>query len=296
MGERTEISWTDATWNPWQGCTKVSPACANCYMFRDMKRYGRDGAVVRRSAHKTFGLPLNRKRDGSYALTPGMKVFTCSWSDWFHTAADEWRPEAWAIIKQRPDLVFQIVTKRTERIAECLPADWGDGYPNVWMLATVENQEWANIRVPQLLDVPAVVRGLSMEPLLGQVFLPAGWLRGLHWIITGGESGPGARPTHPDWFRSLRDQAQAAGVAFHHKQNGEYVDECHPACHDENGYVASFEQSEAFVDIEYDDEGKPLDYRGLYMLKVGKKRAGRMLDGREWSEFPAAFGREVARA
>lgn len=309
MGLKTEITWTNATWNPWQGCTKVSEACTNCYMFRDMKRYGRDPAVVRRSAPKTFSLPLNRKRDKSYAIPSGWKVFTCSWSDWFHASADEWRPEAWEIIASRPDLTFQIVTKRTDRIAQCLPANWGSGYPNVWLIATVENQEWADVRIPQLLSVPAVVHGLSMEPLLGAVNLGLtraptdddyrGWsgdgpidyvvterAKLLNWVITGGESGPGARPSNPDWFRSVRDQCQATGVAYFHKQNGEWVDECHEACHDENGYVGQFEQSDAFCDFLRDAAGAAIDYRGVYMLKVGTKRAGRMLDGVEYSQFP----------
>ena len=180
MGLQTGIEWTatilpdgtvlpGATWNPWTGCTKVSEACAHCYMFTDMKRYGKDGSIVNRSKPPTFNLPLKKKRDGSFAIPPGSKVFTCSWSDWFHVKADPWRAEAWEIIRQRPDVIFQIVTKRTERIAECLPSGWGSGWPNVWLIATVENQEWADVRIPQLLSVPAVVHGLSCEPLLGPI-------------------------------------------------------------------------------------------------------------------------------
>jgi protein gp37 len=258
-------------------------------MFRDMKRYGRDPAVVRRSAPKTFSLPLNRKRDKSYAIPSGWKVFTCSWSDWFHASADEWRPEAWEIIRQRPDLTFQIVTKRTDRIAQCLPADWGDGWPNVWLIATVENQEWADVRIPQLLRVPAVVRGLSCEPLLGPVDLAVAWdgepqapTVQVDWVITGGESGPGARPSNPEWFRSIRDQCQAADVAYFHKQNGEWVDEFHPAGHTDG----RFEESDAFCVFERDVNGRAVDYAGHYMLKVGVKAAGRDLDGVEYSEFP----------
>jgi len=118
----------------------------------------------------------------------------------------------------------------------------------------------------------------------------------IDWVIAGGESGPKARPMHPDWVRGLRDQCQAAGVPFFFKQWGEWVDEFHPACHDANGFVGSFKQSEAFVELVRDDAGKAIDFRGLYMMRVGKDRAGRTLDGRERSEFPAAFGREVARA
>lgn len=245
MGERSKIEWTDATWNPWQGCTKVSPACEHCYMFNDLKRYGRDGSIVVRSKPPTFNLPLKKRRGGEFAIPPGFKVFTCSWSDWFHKAADPWRPEAWAIIRQRPDVIFQIVTKRTERIRDGLPPDWGNGYPNVWLIATVENQKWADIRIPQLVSIPAVARGLSMEPLLSAVDI-APWLRCRHlsltggkcdqcgagpreqrslidWVIVGGESGKGARPIHPEWARALRNQCAESSVPYFFKQWGEWL-------------------------------------------------------------------------
>ncbi len=118
MGLQSHIQWTDATWNPWQGCTKISAGCAHCYMFSEMKRYGKEGSVVVRSAPATFRLPLKKTRGGAWAIPSGSRVFTCSWSDFFHELADAWRPEAWAIIKQRPDLIFQILTKRPERIRE----------------------------------------------------------------------------------------------------------------------------------------------------------------------------------
>ena len=140
-------------------------------MFRDLKRYGRDGSIVVRSKPPTFNLPLKRTRANEPALPAGFKVFTCSWSDWWHERADAWRNDAWENVRQRPDLIFQLVTKRPERIADHLPKDWGDGWPNVWLIVTAENQEWANRRVDYLMDVPAVVRGLSIEPLLGPMEL-----------------------------------------------------------------------------------------------------------------------------
>lgn len=293
MAANSAIEWTDATWNPWQGCTKVSPACANCYMFSDMKRYGKDGSVVHKSSDDTWGLPIKRwkrgDRAGQYKIPPGLKVFTCSWSDWFHKTADPWRDQAWDIIRQRPDLTFQIVTKRTERIADCLPPDWGDGWPNVWLIATVENQQLAEVRIPQLLRIPAVVRGLSCEPLLGPIALRfrypidnyggfhnfdslcgyGGWDAPrdnckLHWVIAGGESGHNARPVHPDWIRSLRDQCQAAGVAFHFKQWGEW-------CH--------WSQTT-------DDAARQLGSQPDGPIRLGKAKSGRLLDGRTWDEFP----------
>ena len=132
MAERTGIAWTDATWNCWQGCHKVSTGCKNCYMFADKKRYGQNPDVVTRSTVATFNAPLkwakNREKYGHIN-----RVFPCSWSDFFIEEAEAWRAEAWAIIRQTPNLIYQICTKRPERIAACLPADWGTGYPNVWL-------------------------------------------------------------------------------------------------------------------------------------------------------------------
>jgi protein gp37 len=282
MGENSKIEWTDATWNPWQGCTKVSPACDHCYMFRDLGRYGKDPTVVFRSKPLTFDLPIRKRRGGEWVIEPGKKVFTCSWSDWFHKDADAWRPEAWEIIRRRPDLTFQIVTKRVERIAEHLPADWGKGWPNVWLIVTVENQEFAETRIPKLIEIPAAVRGLSIEPMLGPIsFRWAKWqpfsqvpggatneldgLRKLDWVICGGESGLGARPMNPDWARSLRDQCVAAGVPFHFKQWGEW---------------APREIALEYYGADYDLENE------VAMARIGKKAAGRLLDGREHNEFP----------
>lgn len=265
VGENSKIEWTDATWNPWQGCTKISPACEHCYMFTDLKRYGRDGSIVVRSKPPTFNLPLKKKRGGEFAIAPGSKVFTCSWSDWFHKAADPWRPEAWEIIRQRPDVIFQIVTKRVDRIVDHLPADWGEGWPNVWIIATVENQEWADKRIRALIKTPAAVRGLSIEPLLGPVNLECALWNGecaksscakgkVDWVIVGGESGPHARPMHREWVRVIRNQCVSSGTAFFFKQWGEWLPP-------ENG---------AFWPEH----------------RIGKKAAGRILDGREWNEFP----------
>jgi len=224
MGQTSAIEWTDATWNPWQGCTKVSPACAHCYMFREMKRYGKDPAIVRRSMPSTFRLPLKQKRTGEHAIPSGWKIFVCSWSDFFHEWADAWRDDAWEIMRTRRDVVYQLVTKRPERILDHLPADWGEGWPHVWVGTTVEDQERAKQRLPILSRIPAAVRWVSYEPALG----PIKWgqhLKKLDWIVCGGESGPQARPMHPDWARSTRDECQAAGVSFFFKQWGEWHSE-----------------------------------------------------------------------
>lgn len=208
MAETTAIAWTEHTWNPWHGCTKISPGCAHCYMFRDKARYGQNPEVVVRSK-TTFNAPKKWKS--------GL-VFTCSWSDWFHKDADPWRDEAWQIVKNTPHLTYQILTKRPGRMARHLPADWGSGYPNVWLGVSVESQAFVN-RVEVLRDTPAQVRFISAEPLLGPLSL-AGYLDGIHWVIAGGESGPGCRPMEPDWARMILGDCRTAGAAFFLKQLG----------------------------------------------------------------------------
>lgn len=233
MGKVTEISWTDSSWNPFQGCIKVSPGCKNCYMYRDKKRYGQDPMKVVRSKPATFNAPLKWKE-------PRM-IFTCSWSDFFIAEADEWRDDAWDIIRRTPQHTYQILTKRPERILGHLPPDWGDGWGNVWLGISAEDQENLNKRLVDLMYlIPAKVRFVSAEPLLGpldfnavphplehpeanlnlklQTFNKPGLKAGIHWCIVGGESGPGYRQINPDWARSIRDQCKTAGVPFFFKQ------------------------------------------------------------------------------
>lgn len=211
MSAKTGIEWTEATWNPWRGCTKVSPGCDLCYMFREQKRYGRDPEVLVRSK-TTFSDPLKWREP--------RVIFTCSWSDWFHKDADAWRPEAWDIIRRTPHHTYQILTKRPGRIARHLPSDWGEGYPNVWLGVSVESYDFAP-RIGVLRDIPARVRFVSAEPLLGPVPYD---LTGIHWLIAGGESGPGCRPMHLGWARLLRDHCREYGVAFFLKQLGGWPD------------------------------------------------------------------------
>lgn len=247
MSEHTSIEWTNSTWNPWRGCDKVSPGCARCYMFTAQRRYGRDPSVVTRAAAGTFFAPLRsrkwaRARDEATASTGRHLVFTCSWSDWFHDLADEWRPAAWEIIRQTPESTYQILTKRPERALEHFRDDWGDGYPNVWLGVSIENRRFVD-RADVLRTIPATVRFISAEPLLGPLLMPhgqvgdpgvvlpgRGWrdgydgpevdLDGIGWLISGGESGPGHRPFDARWALDLRDACAATGVAFLHKQNG----------------------------------------------------------------------------
>ena len=214
MSDSTIIAWTEHTWNPWRGCTKISPGCAHCYMFTAQTKKGWNPEVVVRTT--TWPDPKRWERE---AATVGRRarVFTCSWSDWFHDAADQWRDEAWAVIRSCPHLDFQILTKRHERIVDHLPADWGPhGYPNVWLGVSIENNKFVH-RADTLRQIPAVVRFISAEPLLGP--LPSLDLTYIDWLIVGGESGPGYRPMDLAWARQLRALAKAERTAFFFKQS-----------------------------------------------------------------------------
>jgi protein gp37 len=258
VGERSVIEWTDASWNPWRGCDKVDPTCAACYMFRDQRRYGRDPSIVVRAAPATFGAPLSprwRRRAAEIQAAEGrrMRVFTCSWSDFFHEDADAWRADAWDLVRATPWIDWQILTSRPERIRACLPADWGDGWPHVWLGATIGTRRTCS-RTETLRSVPAAVRFVSAEPLLYPLIdeapewhdegsAIAAWedramrlgpplsLLGIDWLIVGGESGgrPGRRlvdehnqpiPERLGWVRDLRDRAHVDQVPFLFKQWG----------------------------------------------------------------------------
>lgn len=209
MGRQTAIEWATATWNPWIGCTHVSPGCDHCYMFRDQHRYGNDPTQVRQT--KTLRDPLK--------WAEPERVFTCSWSDFFHPHADAWRPAAWDVMRQAPHHIYLILTKRPQRIHRFLPPDWGVGWPHVWLGTSMEHKD-CDYRRRYLRSLPAAVRFLSLEPLLGPIPLPPAMLRGIHWVIVGGESGPHHRPMEAAWVRQIRDDCQRAGVAFFFKQWG----------------------------------------------------------------------------
>lgn len=207
MGDRTGISWTDHTWNPWHGCIKISPGCKNCYMYREKEHYGQNPFVVMRS-RTTFRDPLKWKSG---------KVFTCSWSDFFIEQADPWRAEAWNVIRQTPHLTYQILTKRPQNIAARLPKDWGNGWPHVWLGVSIECPDYI-VRADVLRSIPSAIRFLSLEPLIEQVVnIP---LSGIHWVIVGGESGPNSRPFDIHWAGSILDECRNAGVAYYLKQIG----------------------------------------------------------------------------
>ena len=264
----TKISWATASWNPFVGCSKVSPACDHCYAEQYVKRFRKGDFRVQRARGNSFRAPITWRRPE--------RIFVCSLSDFFHEdilRAD--RHDAIRVMRDAPQHTYMLLTKRTQNIRPMLAGTaWGDGLPaNVWLGVTAENQEMADLRIPALLRFPAPVHFVSCEPLLGPVDLR--WYmgesvclvhsrpqfetcqldahraqefgRGLDWVIAGGESGARARPMNAAWARALRDHCAASNVHFFFKQWG-----------------------------EYDDAG----------VKVGKTKSGRSLYGTVFNDIP----------
>lgn len=207
-------------WNPWHGCHKISAGCQNCYVYRRDQAVGRDAGIVAKTGD--FDLPLKKTRQKEYKLRPeDGTVFTCMTSDFFLEEADEWRPECWRMMLRRSDLQFAIITKRIHRFMDCIPEDWGDGYPNVSVYCTVENQQMADFRLPIYLGLPIRHKQICHEPMLGPICIEPYLATGeIACVLCGGESGPDARPCHYEWILSTREQCIRYGVPFHFKQTG----------------------------------------------------------------------------
>ena len=208
---KTGIEWTDRTWNPTTGCNKVSPGCKNCYAETLTKRFPK-------TFKNGFNFTIHPERLSQPLRwrAPSM-IFVNSMSDLFHENMPiALLKEIFEIMEQCPQHTFQILTKRHERLLEISRSNILNWAPNIWIGVSVENQKYVH-RIDYLRQVPASVRFLSCEPLLGPLNLD---LSGIHWVITGGESGPRARPVEQDWVRSIRDQCSEASVAFFHKQWG----------------------------------------------------------------------------
>ena len=301
---KTSIEWTDRTWNPVRGCSRVSEGCRRCYAERI---FARNLPAMRSPTTKEpFAImtPSGPRWTGKVELIESklteplhwkkpQRVFVNSMSDLFHEALpDEAIDRVFAVMALCPHITFQILTKRPERMLRWFTPDWDAeretwervrvkaallkrtmseewNWPlsNVWLGVSVEDQATADARIPLLLQTPAAIRFVSYEPALGPVdFADLRAFPGyIDWIIAGGESGPGARPPHPAWFRSARDQCQSAGVAFFFKQWGEH----HPITRTDGIHESPF---------------GPVGSQ--HMSRVGKKKAGALLDGREWKQFP----------
>lgn len=343
MSDKTGIEWTEATWNPLTGCTKVSPGCDHCYAESIAHRF--DGTPAYPNG---FAVTLRPERlDQPLRWRRPRRIFVNSMSDLFHDQVpDEYIAHVFAVMAAARRHTFQVLTKRHARMRSLLasvefralveghllryadptrggniptgPWDGPEWWPlwNVWLGVSTENQQWADIRIPALLDTPAAIRFISAEPLLGPIDLHTDpiavgapfWGSQLDWVITGGESGPGAMPAHPDWFRSLRDQCQAAGVAYLHKQHGEWIEDAtHYPAEPEIGIDEPFRvlniprdakdrkrcalHLAGMTALNPDNQFNPFE-RGhpgwTVMRRVGKKAAGRELDGRTWDEYPEA--------
>ena len=221
------------TWNLWHGCKKVSPGCANCYMFRRDEEYGKDPTNV----HKTssFNLPVRKYRSGPYKglnrIPAGSLIYTCFTSDFFIEEADDWRPEAWDMIRRRPDCSFFMITKRPERILQCLPADWGKGWDHVHISCTCEDQTRADCRLPVFLKLPIRHKSITHEPMLEAIDIRKYLAeygssvnedesRILESVSCGGESGPKARICDYGWVLNTHIQCVEYGVPFHFHQTG----------------------------------------------------------------------------
>lgn len=206
------------SWNPWHGCTKISEGCKYCYVYRQDTMYGllTSSSEVRKTAN--FSLPLKRKRDKSYKVAGGEMLYTCLTSDFFVDEADPWRGEAWKMMRTRSDLTFFIFTKRIHRFAECLPSDWGDGYDNVIIGCTVENQDRADFRLPIFKSLPIKRKVIIAAPLLEAVNIAPYLDDSIEEVAVSGESGVDARVCDYGWILDLRRQCVEKDVpfCFHH--------------------------------------------------------------------------------
>ncbi len=305
----TKIEWTrgddgtaGATWNPVTGCTKVSEGCDHCYAETFAERWRgipghpfEQGFDVRLWPER-LTLPLRWRRP--------RRIFLNSMSDLWHDAVGaDLIAQVLAVVAVARQHTFQVLTKRPGRMCSLLGDDgfWGQVgeavtahepspearaaisgrfLPNLWLGVSVETQKWAPVRLDKLLATSvAGVRFASCEPLLGELDIRRWLTGGLEWVIAGGESGPRARPMHPDWARSLRDQCQAAGVPYFFKQWGAFAPEAHG--HDRGGISFTDRRGQSWSRLE---KLAPPD--AIRMRRVGKSASGRLLDGRTWDEFP----------
>lgn len=206
-----------ANWNPWHGCRKYSEGCQNCYVYRIDSAHGKDASQI--FLNREFDLPMRRGRKG-YLLAPGTKVYTCFSSDFFLEEADGWRPRAWEMMRWRRDLQFFIITKRVLRMQDCLPPDWGEGYENVQICCTVENQRQAQLRLPVYQQLPIRHKSIICSPLLSAIDLSPYLGSWVEEVTVGGESGEQARLCDYRWVLDIRRQCVQAQVHFYFMQTG----------------------------------------------------------------------------
>lgn len=207
-------------WSPWHGCRKISEGCENCYMYYLDSIRGKDGSEIYRTK-SGFYYPIEQGRSGEYKVKSGETISVCMSSDFFLEEADEWRMEAWNMIRERSDVKFFIITKRVARIEKCLPEDWGDGYENVIINATCENMQRADERLPVFLDIPMKHRGIACSPLIGEIHLDKYLASGkIDEVSCGGENYNGARICDYEWVKIIHDDCLKNGVNFFFFETG----------------------------------------------------------------------------
>lgn len=206
------------SWNPWHGCRRISEGCRHCYVYRQDAAWRKDSSEVRPTS--AFNLPTRRRRDGRWKIPAGEMVYTCFTSDFLVAEADGWRPRAWEMIRLRPDLHFMFFTKRIDRLEECLPVDWGDGYEHVTIGCTVENQTMADYRLPIFLQLPIRHKIIVCAPLIGPLDVEKYLTPAIEELSVGGESGVDARPLDYDWVLALREQCVRRDIPFSFHQTG----------------------------------------------------------------------------
>lgn len=211
------------SWEPWTGCYKESDGCTYCYYYGlHSKRFGQNEIVKTGEFYKPLEtIYMPRKNITKFKMPGDKKCNTCFATDFFLPEADEWRIEAWKIIKQRPDLTFVMLTKRIDRFHVSLPVDWEDGYENVRIGCTVENQEMADYRLPLYISYPIKHRWIICQPMLGKINLEP-YLKGVESVRVAGESGRDARVLDYDWVLSLRNQCREAGISFVFQSTGSH--------------------------------------------------------------------------
>ncbi|WP_128292043.1 phage Gp37/Gp68 family protein [Afifella aestuarii] len=305
MSADTKIEWCDATWSPWLGCTKIAPACDHCYAASWAKRTGSPelwAGERRRTSTDYWKRPLKWNREAEKAGTR-KSVFPSLCDPFDNQVPNEWRRDFFDLIEATPHLLWLLLTKRPQNILRMVPLDWLHSWPeNVWPGTTVEDRKRAGRNLWELAQVHSRVRFMSAEPLLEGFDLTAienphgetfnaltgfvnddiGWVQAIDWVICGGESGPNARPMHPDWARDLRDQCAEHRVPFFFKQHGEWIGV--PDLRHLPG--GSGPGIGAFDHCEYDQEHEA--------VRIGKARAGRLLDGVEHSAVPDVLARAAA--
>lgn len=243
-------------WNPWHGCKKCSEGCENCYMYFLDRVRGNDASEVYRT--QRFSYPLQKSRDGGFRIQSGELIRVCMTSDFFLEEADTWRDEAWAIMRERSDVKFFLLTKRPQRVCAHLPAWWGEGLENVMLNVTCENQRRTDERIPILLSLPFKHKGVMCAPFIGPVsirkYLPAGQIE---QVICGGENYDGARPCDFAWVKALRDECAAFDVTFCFIETGTVF------CKDGKRYriPSKRTQSEQAFRSGLSYQGKPIKWR-----------------------------------